>query len=314
MRKRIGWIRLAAVAIVVTVGVAAFSSRVAFGDQRSIEVGGRTRTYQLHGPSGGANSAPLPLVFVFHGGGGNGAQMERMTRFDALADRDGFVAVYPDGFGGNWNDGREFNVSRAHRLHIDDVGFVSALIDAVSSAYSIDPKRVFATGISNGGIFSHYLGARLSNRIAAIAPVAGGIAAPFAPQFNPAQPVSVFILQGTADPIVPYHGGGVLRGARGHIVDTDVAVQLWVSHDGCAPTPSTGALPDTVKTDGCTVDWKLWSGGQQTSEVELYTINGGGHTWPDGPQYLPRALVGRVCRDFDASSEIWTFFKAHTKP
>ena len=310
-RTMSGWVSMAlgAVSFVVV-----FAAPAAGADQGTITVDGRVRSYTLHVPSALASTAPAPLVLVFHGGGGSGAQMERMTHFDAVADREGFIVAYPDGFAGNWNDGRESTVSRAHRAHIDDVGFISALIDALSTRYSIDAKRIFATGISNGGIFSHYLGARLANRIAAIGPVAGGIATDFAPQFSPSQPVSVLIMQGTADPLVPYHGGGVLHGSRGHIVDTDEAVQLWVARNGCSATPSFGTVPDTVKTDSCVADWRLWDNGQAGTAVELYRINGGGHTWPGGPQYLPRFLVGKVCRDFDAAEVLWKFFAAHPKP
>ena len=101
-------------------------------------------------------------MLVFHGGGGTGPGTERLTRFTALADREGFLVAFPEGVEKNWNDGREFTGSRAHRDHVDDVAFVTALIDAIGRAHAVDPRRVYATGISNGGIFSHYLAAHLS--------------------------------------------------------------------------------------------------------------------------------------------------------
>ena len=237
-----------------------------------------------------------------------------MTHFSDLADREGFIAVYPDGLWKNWNDGRAPSVSRAHRENVDDIGFVSALIDAVSMDHRIDLKRIFATGISNGGIFSHYLGANLSSRIAAIAPVSGGIAERFEERFKPEEPVSVFVIQGTDDPLVPFHGGGIVRGRRGRIIDTDEAVRLWVQRDGCQREPRTGTLPDADRRDKCAVKWYSWGHGQRNTEVKLYVIQGGGHTWPDGPQYLPALFVGRVCRDFNATEAIWEFFKNHPRP
>lgn len=281
---------------------------------REIELHGQRRTYLLHTPAILVGDEPVPLVFVFHGGGGDGSGMERLTRFSELADREGFIVVYPDGLWKNWNDGRAPSVSRAHRENVDDLGFVSALIDAVSMDRRIDPKRIFATGISNGAIFSHYLAANLSSRIAAIAPVAGGIAEPFRDRFKPERSVSVLIIQGTDDPLVPYHGGDIARGRRGRIIDTDDAVRLWADRDGCKREPLSGTLPDTEPKDNCTVKWYSWPRGSDRTEVKLFVIRGGGHTWPDGPQYLPALFIGRVCRDFDATEAIWEFFKNHPRP
>jgi poly(3-hydroxybutyrate) depolymerase len=185
--------------------------------------------------------APVPLVLVFHGGGGNGPGTERLTRFTPLADREGFLVAFPEGLGKNWNDGREFTTSRAHRDHVDDVAFVAALIDAVGRLHAVDARRVYATGISNGGIFSHYLAAHLSARIAAIAPVVGGIADPPDAWLHPEQPVSVLMLQGTSDPLVPYHGGPVAFG-RGRIIDTEEAARRWAALNS-GHEPVQDALP-----------------------------------------------------------------------
>lgn len=282
--------------------------------QREMELRGQTRTYLLHIPAVASRDKPLPLVFVLHGGGGDGRGMERLTQFSKLADREGFIAVYPDGLWKNWNDGREQTVSRAHSENIDDVGFISAIVDAISMDHRVDPKRIFSTGISNGGVFSHYLAANLSWRFAAIAPVVGGIAERFRDKFKPEKPVSVFIIQGTDDPLVPFHGGGILRGRRGRIIDTDTATQLWVKHDRCLQEPRTGLLQNRDAKDKCTVKWYSWDKGRDNTEVKLFVVQGGGHTWPGGPQYLPAFLVGTVCRDFNATEAIWEFFKNHPKP
>ncbi len=187
----------------------------------SIVVDGRTRSYRLHIPAGLAGTTPAPIVLVLHGGGGNGRGMERLTGFSRLADRERFIVVYPDAVDGNWVDGRVGMRTEAHRKGIDDVAFIAALLDEVARRRPIDAKRVFATGISNGGIFSHYLAANLADRIVAIAPVAGGLADPFYRAFAPSQPVSVFILQGTADPLMPFDGGAVAWGGRGQIIAAD---------------------------------------------------------------------------------------------
>jgi polyhydroxybutyrate depolymerase len=163
-------------------------------------------------------------------------------------------------------------------------------------------------------MFSHYLAAKLSDRIAAIAPVVGGMADPFYREFRPEKPVSVFIIQGMSDPLVPYMGGAVARGTRGRIIPTERAAALWVEKDGCDHKPSVGELPKTDPTGGFQVKWSRWSGGRDNTEVLLYAIEGGGHTWPGGSQFLPVFFVGRVCQDFDATEAIWEFFKSHPRP
>jgi len=281
-------------------------------ESRSLVVGGVTRTYRLHVPPGLTAGQKAALVLVFHGGGGQGRGIERMTGFSDLADRESFLVAYPDGYSRNWNDGRGATALRAQKEGIDDVAFVEALIEDVTSRWPVDTARVFATGISNGAIFCHYLAAHLSGRIAAIAPVAGGIAEPIAGVFSPSDPVSVFILQGTADPLVPYAGGDVAWG-RGRIIPTSAAAALWVRVDGCLQAPASERLPDADPGDGCTVTSTRWSGGRRGTEVLLYDIHGGGHTWPSGLPYLPERWVGKVCRDVDATEAIWAFFQSHSK-
>jgi len=281
---------------------------------KRLEVGGLTRTYRLHVPQSLRSEAPAPLLLAFHGGGGDGVKLERLTGFTSLAQRGGFLVVYPDGMYKNWNDGREAGVSRAHRENVDDLGFIATLLDALTGEYRIDPARVFSTGISNGAIFSHFLAARLSSRIAAIAPVVGGIADPFHQTFNPDRPVSVLILQGTADPLVPYDGGGILKGRRGRIIPTEEAAHRWAQHNGCRQAPVRHNLPDRDPTDSCRVTISTWSGCREGTEVTLYTLEGGGHTWPGRSQYLPAFIIGKVCREIDASAVIWDFFAKHPRP
>ena len=310
-RDRISWLTLTGGLILVAWSASVGSAQTSL---RRIEVDGRPREYLLHVPRGLASTQAAPLVLVFHGGGGDGAGTERLTGFSALADRERIVVAYPNGVGRNWNDGRDVPDSAAHRERVDDVGFVAALLDAVGRERAIDPRRVYATGISNGGVFSHYLAAKLSERIAAIAPVVGGIADGLRPVFAPRAPVSVLIFQGTADPLVPYGGGGVMGGRRGRIISTDETVRLWVEANGAALQPVVEDLPDTDPQDGCRAKRFTHAGGRAGAEVVLIRLEGGGHTWPGGAQYLPQRLIGRVCRDVDGTAAIWSFFRAHSKP
>lgn len=201
---------------------------------------------------------------------------------------------------------------------IDDVAFVTALIDDVAKKRRVDPKRIYATGISNGGMISHFLGAKLSTKLAAIAPVAGSLAEPLVPTFEPTAPVSVLMLFGTDDRFVPYGGGEVhppgMR-PRGRVIAIEQAARLWTERNGGDPTrePLVDSLPDRDPADGCRVKKLTWAAGRNRSEVVLYRLEGAGHTWPDGYQYLSKRLVGPVCRDINATEVIWQFFKLHPK-
>jgi polyhydroxybutyrate depolymerase len=281
-------------------------------EKHTLQSGGRERSYRLYVPTRIATGAPAALVLVFHGGRGDGAGMERLTGFDAIADRDGFLVAYPDGVGRQWNDGRDVAEFQTTRDRVDDVAFVSELIDEIARRHPVDSKRVFATGISNGAIFSHYLGARLASRIAAIAPIAGGIAEPYRPRFRPERPVSVLMMNGSDDPLVPYRGGPV-GGTHGRVLGADESAALWAAADQCSKDPKTDTLPDSDPKDGCRVKRELWPGGREGTEVQLYRFDGGGHTWPGGPQYLPKLVIGAVCRDVDATPVIWAFFRAHPR-
>jgi polyhydroxybutyrate depolymerase len=280
----------------------------------AVEAAGLTRTFHLHTPPGLIKHKPAPLILVFHGSGDTGAGMERFSKFSQFADREGFIVAYPDAIGANWNDGREAATIFSHLHKVDDVAFTAALIADVSAKHNIDPRRIFAAGFSNGGILAHLLGARLGDKLAAIAAVGGGIAEPLAPQFRPAAPLSVLIIHGTKDPMVPYDGGDVDYGGYGRIVSTAETVRLWTTALAPGAKPEKGTLPDISPGDGCRVSWTHWSVDPPKHQIALFTVDGGGHAWPGGPQFLPVEVIGNVCRDFDATEVIWDFFKKHPKP
>ena len=282
----------------------------------TITVGDLERTYLVHVPASYSEQKPAALIFVFHGGGGEAKTSGKFTGFSELSDKEGFIVVYPQGVDKSWNDGRNSTKITAQREHVDDIGFVTALLDHLEHQYSIDPKRIYATGPSNGGFFSNRVGAELSDRFAAIAPVIGLMACPVAENFKPRQPVSVLAINGTEDPLVPYNGGDVKlmgMGGRGSGISALDTVKKWADHDGCKKDPVNTELPDTDPNDGTRVKISTWSGGKDNTEVVFYTIEGGGHTWPGGTQYLPQRVIGKVCRDFNATQVIWKFFVEHPK-
>ncbi len=284
--------------------------------RETLKSGNREREFLICQPASLPDGEEVPVVFVYHGGTGTAKGTMNLTRFNALALSERFIAVYPQGIGNGWNDGRKTTVSESHRDGVDDLAFFDAMLKWLRDHRPIDRRRIFVTGISNGGIFAHYLAAQRSGQIAAIAPVVGGIARPFDKVFQPAEPVSVLIVQGTDDPLVLYEGGAIggWDGKdRGAIISTDAACRLWVTANGCFEQSSVAPLPDRDPNDGCRVEATKWSQGQANSEVWLYRVQGGGHTWPGGIQYAPKRLIGRVTHDID-SDEIWRFFESHPKP
>jgi polyhydroxybutyrate depolymerase len=272
------------------------------GDHRgSITVGGMERTFRFHVPPTYERGRPVPLVLAFHGRAGTGRSMERLTGFNRVADSSGFIVVYPDGVNRSWNAG--YGSGRAETRDVDDVAFVDALIDEMARTASIDRRRVYATGMSNGAMLASRLACELSGDIAAVAIVAGSIGSAIDQRCAPQRPVSVLQIQGTDDRQVPMAGGQTAGG--GEVLSASAAAGRWAERNRCATTPT-----PSVQRGG--VRCQTYAGCGGGADVVLCSIEGGGHTWPGGPQYLPRAVVGATNRDIDASVFIWDFFQRHT--
>jgi polyhydroxybutyrate depolymerase len=287
------------------------------GAARSIMFAGLERTYRIHIPASYDKADPIPLLIVLHGGGGTGEGTVKLTRggFNKFSEKEGFIVVYPDGVEKHWNDGRE-NVSyRAHREKIDDIGFISALIDHLAKQYNVDIKRVYATGISNGAMMSLRLGCELSEKITAIAPVAGSMPENLPARCSPSRPVPVLMISNTDDRLVPWGGGDIRFGRKtfGRALSVPETIKYWVNHNQCSSSPSISMEPDRDPKDGTRVRREAYNQCRESSEVVLYAIEGGGHTWPGGDQYLPQWIIGKTNRDIDANEVIWDFFRKHIK-
>jgi polyhydroxybutyrate depolymerase len=276
-------------------------------DQRHLQVNGVDRTYLIHLPP--AAVSPAPLLLVLHGGGSTAQATERNAGFDGVADANGFIAVYPSGIDLGWADGR--GMDPPDQAGVDDVAFIGSVLDDVSSQYAVDPERVYVTGISNGAFMAQRLACDLSDRIVAIAPVAGTLSTGVSCQ--PDRPVSVLEMHGTADPLVPYLGGTMTgRGGQSTIVSVADEVSAWAGRDGCPEPPQTSSPPPLVN-DGTRLETTTYDGCQDGTAVWLYTLVGGGHTWPNGAQYLPVRLIGPVSHQVDAPTAIWSFFASHPR-
>jgi polyhydroxybutyrate depolymerase len=284
---------------------------------RSIMHDGYNRTYRIHIPPDIEQIDSPSIVFVLHGGGGTGENTERtltLGGFNTLSDEHKFIVVYPDGINRRWNDGRIVN-DTANIQEIDDVGFLSTLIDNLIEEFNGDKNKIFFTGISNGAMMSYRLAFNIPEKIAAIAPVAGAIPTDILPENTSGIPLSVFVISGTHDPLVPWEGGyvGTKRHPRGFVISVPESVDFWVKRNNCNITPESIRLPNKKNLDFCRVYCDIYEGGDNNTEVILYKIKRGGHTWPGGYQYFPKIIIGLTCRDIDANEVIWEFFNTHPK-
>ena len=250
---------------------------------------------------------PLPLLIVLHGGSSDAHGMIKLTQegFNRLADEHRFMVVYPNGIGRQWNDGR-FMMRRGR--DIDDVSFLSELIDSLAPVYAVDKRRVYVTGMSNGGHMAYRLACDLSDKIAGIAPVA----ALMPTELMPTRPVPVLFIAGTDDPLIPYKGGAVQVGMlqRGTVRSAMETLRVWAEANRCGGEPSTELLDDADPTDRMSVQRTMYR--DCAASVVMYTVIGGGHTWPGGKQYLGEQMIGKTSRDIDACQVIWEFFRSLT--
>jgi len=274
----------------------------------TISVDNLKRTYIIHIPQLVNPGDKLPLVIILHGHGGTGKQIMKNSKFNGLSDKEKFIAVYPDGINKGWNDGREVEGNDKY----DDIKFMSLLIDRIRDNFNLDTNRIFATGMSNGAIFSFYLALKLSDRILAIAPVAANIPELLVKDYYPENPVSLMLINGTADPLIKYGGGKVgfkIGKSHGWTISTDSTINIFKTLNKCSNEPIITEIPDINVDDDCFATKYEYKHGVKDSDVILIKIENGGHSWPGGVQNLPKFLVGNLCRDFDAATVIWEFFK-----
>lgn len=272
------------------------------------------RGYLLHVPPG-LDAAPAPLVIVLHGGGGSAKSAVAQTGFDAEADRQGFIAAYPDGSDRprpllnalgkpgflTWNAGA--CCGTAVEQGVDDVGFVRAMVADVAKRHPIDPKRIYATGLSNGGMMAYRLACEASDLVAAIGAVSAVIVvAPCEPRF----PVSVIDIHGTADRNVPIDGGvGAKSFTRYPYPPVQRSIDLFAAHDDCGKDPVVSAPAPGVTLRS----YPLCAG---NAAVDYYVIEGGGHAWPGGRRML--RMLDEPSQALAATPLIWRFFAAHPRP
>lgn len=262
--------------------------------------GGITRTYSFYVPVSYIPGQAVPLVLNLHGYTSNGSQQSIYGNFKPIADTANFIVVHPDGTIDQMTSQRYWNFG-IFGSTVDDLGFLEALIDTISAHYTINPNRVYSTGMSNGGYMSYYLACQ-SNKFAAVGSVTGSMSVPMYNSCTSSNPIPTIQIHGTNDPTVPYSGNSTSK-------PVEDVVLFWADKNACNLTPVITSVPNTNTTDGATAERYLYAGGTNGHTVEFFKVTGGGHTWPGAPVPLPGA--GNTCMDFNASKEIWRFFSQY---
>jgi polyhydroxybutyrate depolymerase len=301
MKRRLFHFALIFLGLLITLLlIAAVAFRLINRTNGTLVSSGVRRSYLLYVPESYNPATPTPLVISIHGYAEWPAHQMQISRWNDLAEQYGFIVVYPSGtqFPLRWRTRGEPGSDTDPML---DVTFFSDLIDQLESEYNLDPARIYANGLSNGGGMSFVLSCRLSERIAAIGTVSGAYMFPWS-ECHPSRPVPTIVFHGTADPIVPYQGG------PSKAFDLPFpSIPEWIDslarHNECTGAPL--EIPASGDVSG--VQFTVCA---SNAEVVFYTIAGGGHSWPGG-EPMPEFIVGYTTQDIDATKTMWNFFQQH---
>lgn len=345
------WAELSALCVVLLI-----TSGWAQETKEKVSVEDVDRTYMVRLPQGYDPQRHYPVVILLHGMNQDVDDIERLTRFDELADKDGIIAVYPAALHGRWNVGVKPQEHRPMEMGprrrrggygggypgggypgggypgggggypgggypggqrpsrepeerrqtptADDVAFFNQMLDQMESKFSVDASRVYAVGLSEGGFMSLRLGCALGDRIAAIGAV--GATMPKTMICLPSRPVAAVLIEGTSDPVVPY-GGGTEHNLNLSTLSAEDSAKAWAKIDRCSEKPEKSKLSEHGKGSMETkVD--TFNGCRENSQVTLYSVKGGGNTWPGGEQYEAENAVGKTDAGLNANEVLWGFF------
>jgi polyhydroxybutyrate depolymerase len=314
--------------------------------QEKIDIDNTTRTYTVHLPAGYNQQQHYPVVILLHPQNLDADDMERLTHFNQLADKDGIIAVYPNAERGEWNievhreqeasmgprrgygrhggwggypgggypgggggypggqnGGENPNQTRNTPQPADDIAFLNQMLDNLALKYSVDTRRIYATGLGDGGFMAERIGCNLADRVAAIAPV--GAAFPKTMICLPERAVPTLFISGTDDPIVPYDSGTYKQG-HFHVLSAEDSAKTWAKYDRCGEKPAQAKIQAPAKGEKDTKTL-TYAGCQDNSEVVLYSVKNGGNTWPGGEQYTSEKEIGKTSGAINANDSIWSF-------
>ncbi|MFE8699379.1 alpha/beta hydrolase family esterase [Cytobacillus sp. FJAT-54145] len=314
-----------AIILVLTMFSSVSASEVTYDiKQGTMKFDGLDRTYKYYIPTTYTKKKSVPLMLSFHGSGSSAAGQILLTDYQKVAEKEGFIVVFPDStvideagkFVTNASDVYDPTSKLTRRWNIgaepgtlstvNDVGFTAALIDHFNQEYNIDERRVYATGMSYGGFFSNHLAVHMSDRIAGIGAVTGQMAFSTSKE-SPSRPVTTVYVMGDKDPTVPP------AGRPNFILSVTDSVSYWINNNKTVNKAQTTYLPQIVN-DGTRIRRDAYGDGKHGTEVILYTVENGGHTWPGGPQYLGVEYIGIASQQMKASEVIWNELKDHKIP
>lgn len=269
--------------------------------RKTMTHGGVEREYYIYVPATLSAEKRAPVLMVLYGGGARAVGASRNKVFRKLADQSGVILVFPNGQNNNWNVSPLMQKAVSWKKLGDDFGFIGALLDRLARKYGIDGRRVFATGISAGGMMSFRLACDMPERIAGIAPIAANLPADLAETCRPKKPVSVIVMNGTKDPLMPYAGGKMGGTGKDNlpVLSAEESARHFAAQARCRRQPRTAALEDINKRDGSRATVTAYEKCKKGADVALYTIEGGGHTWSGSPTGLFEAFnpLGRTNKD-----------------
>lgn len=276
---------------------------------------GIVRSVGIFDPRNTEGGNPRPLVMVLHGGLGEDGDTValRFGRLNQLARQDDFLVAYPSGVGGHWNDGRNVERYLAQRERVRDVDFLAKLVDELVQKRGADPDAVFFVGVSDGAMMAHRFACERADKLKGFAAVIGAM------PYNVVRsggrcgkkPLSVLMINGTEDPIVPWKGGTVRFDGHelGKVLSPERTFAFWMRHDRCRDV-EVSTMPDFVPADGTRIERRKARDCLPGTKVELLAVKGAGHTWPSGWQYLPESMIGAISKDIDAAVAVWRFFQS----
>lgn len=280
-----------------------FAAQPTLSDEQSLQVGDLTRFYRVHLPQGYDPAQKYPVVIVLHGAAANSKLIEPVSEMSPLADREHFIAVYPNGTGkfskgwASWNGGLCCGWAVKHK--IDDAGFLDKLISTLETEYSTDPQRVYLAGFSNGGMLAYAAAAQLQDKVAAMGIIEGSMTGSEA---RPVKPMPVIMFHGTDDKRVPINGGKGKYAKLGLPVNDkplDFAIRYWCEVDNCAGEPSITNTPDLTHFE--------YRDAAGKPIVVVTKLVGGGHAWAGGEKSRPWGAA--PAKSISASEEMWKFFQ-----
>ena len=309
--------RVAATITTLLLSAMAFTTAQAGEELRTMTRDGVDRVFIVADPSDAPG--PKPMVIVLHGGGGTVDVMRRVG-FEPIARTDNFIVVYPQGQGNGWRDGRNGQVIAERSGEVDDVAFLTAIMDALIAEGRADPRRIYVLGASNGGMMSLRMACERADRLAGIVAVIALLPEDMEAKCRPTEPTPMMLMVGTADRFVPFAGGpvaGFLNDQRGSVVSFERTMAVLLRGNGCRGEPSVTTMPDPFD-DGVRTSRLDWTACAPRGQVTVLRMEGGGHGWPGKPRPSTgrpiEAMRGTVSRDFDGAQVAWDFLRGQIRP